>query len=344
MINLLLLMFSVTKTFTVRVFSAERPTQVTLSSADGTYNIQAAGDGLIVNGNSESYFQQMGHPPYSISGAGITRIYDGGFTIFSAGAELFILNYIPEESYLASVVTSELPLGNIEARKAQAVAARTYAYNNMGDHDRGYDLVDSELSQVYKGFPVNSLALRAVRETEGLILGYQGQIADVYYHSTCGGMTLLPSDIWRGAKDQPYHQRVVDTLCKNSPYFTWTDSFHLDTLARGMGFFRIDSINPVRKDREAVLTPVVGFIVYAPDSTAINYRDFFAGADHYPKTRRFDAEMSGDHLLIHGHGYGHGVGMCQFGAVGLADAGYNYIQILQYYFPGTQIMSVSSIR
>lgn len=344
MINLLLLLLSVSKTFTIRIFAEERPPQVVISSTQGTYRIKVANDSLLlVNGKRERYFQQIEATRYTITAGEIKRRYAGGFTFYASEGELVILNYIPEEAYLASVVAAEMPEGGAEARKAQAIVARAYAYNKMGGHDVGYDLLDSQDSQVYRGLPTDSASLNAVRETEGLVLGYKGEIAEVYYHSTCGGMVLLPSDLWEGAKDQPYHRRRIDTLCCNSPFYVWDDTFRLDSLVFNLGLdVPIDSIHLVRRS-DTALTPVKGFVFYAPDSSFFAYNEVVNLLDHRPKTRRFEAEISDNLLMIHGHGYGHGVGMCQFGAMALDKAGYNYRDILSYYFPGTEILALSRI-
>jgi stage II sporulation protein D len=345
MIKLFLLslsLISVSKTFTIRVFSASKPQEITVSSSQGTYNIKAAGDALLINGKRESYFQAMGAAKYTLWTGDVKRSYAGGFTFFSSGGELFVLNYIDEENYLASVVSSELPSGGTEALLAQAILARTYAYMNMGEHDAGYELLDSQLSQVYRGLPVNQDALKAVKGTEGLILGYKGDVAQVYYHSTCGGMILLPSDVWEGAKDQPYHRRMADTLCNISPLYAWEDTFRLDSLFFALKLRALpDSIRLVKDTTGA---PVKGFILYSPDSTFYLYNALVNSLDHRPKTRRFTAEVTDSLLLIHGHGYGHAVGMCQMGAIALARSGANYRDILFHYFPGTQIMAVSRIK
>ncbi len=334
-------LISVSKTFTIRILAAEHPQEVIISSNQGTHTIRASGDGIMVDGKLQSYFQQMEAARYTISAGEMKRRYAGGFTFYASEGELFILNYIPEEDYLASVVASEMPAGGAEALKAQAVLARTYAYKNMGDHDRGYDLLDSQLSQVYKGLPVNSASLEAVRETAGLVLGYEGDVAEVYYHSTCGGMILLPSDVWEGAKDQPYHRRIADTLCSNSPFYAWEDTFRLDTLAAALGLEALP--RSLRLVKDTTFTPVKGFVFYAPDSMYFDYNDVVNLLDHRPKTRRFEAEISDGLLLIHGHGYGHGVGMCQLSAIALAESGANYRDILFHYFPGTEILALSRI-
>jgi len=343
-ILLLLSLFSVSQSFTIRIFSESRPNEVVISSTQGTYTIKAAGDELTVNGKRKSYFQQMGAERYTLWAGGLKRSYAGGFTFFASDGELFILNHIPEQDYLASVVASEMPSGTAEARKAQAILARTYAYKNMGDLEAGYDLLDCQLSQVYRGLPVDEASLAAVKNTEGLVLGYRGEIAQVYYHSTCGGLILLPSDVWPGAEDKPYHRRMSDTLCKASPFYSWEDTFHLDSLYFALDLkARPDSIKLIR---DTIGTPVKGFIVYAPDSIRFEYNEFVNALGHRPKTRRFEVEMKRRKrlLLLHGHGYGHGVGMCQMGAMAMAKAGANYRDILFHYFPGTEIMAVTSIR
>lgn len=341
MTHLILILLAVSKVFTIRIFAEERPREVTISSADGTYRVAASGNSVIVNGKTESYFQAMGTSRYTLVAGSIKRTYAGGFTFYASAGELIILNYIPEESYLASVVSSEMPTTLSDALKAQAILARTYVYKNMGSSDAGYDLLDSQESQVYKGLPVSSSALEAVRQTQGLVLGYKGEVAEVYYHSTCGGMILLPSDVWPGYKNKPYHRRFLDTLCSGSPYYNWVDTFRLDSLALRLELESVPKF--MRVIRDTVMSPVKGFVFYSSDSAYFDYQTVAANLDHKPRTRRFDSEIADTLLILHCRGYGHSVGMCQFGAMALARDGANYRDILLYYFPGTEFLSVSNL-
>lgn len=339
MSGLIFYIFAVSKVFTIRVFADEKPTEITIASTEGTYKIQASGDMLFVNGSKTPYFQQMEAQSYTIIAGGKTRSYAGGFTFYSFDGEMYILNYIPEEAYIASVVASEIPGAQPEARKAQAILARTYVYKNVGRHGQ-YDLCDGQHCQVYRGLPVDASSLSAAQGTAGLVLGYKGTIADIYYHSTCGGMTLLPSDVWPGMKDQPYHQRVKDTLCRISPYYEWDDTFNLDPLFINLGFGQMPSSVKVVRDKD--WSPVKGFVFFAPDSVYFDYSRVSDAIDHHPMTRIFDAEIKETLLILHAHGYGHAVGMCQVGAMALAKSGANYRDILTFYFPGTEILSLAS--
>ncbi len=341
MTHLILLLLAVSKVFTIRIFAEERPSEVTITSSEGSYTVKASGNSVVVNGKTQSYFQQMGASRYSLTAGSIKRSYAGGFTFYASAGELIILNYIPEEAYLSSVVSSEMPTTLIEALKAQAILARTYVYKNMGNHDAGYDLLDSQESQVYKGLPVSSSALEAVRQTQGLVLGYKGEIAEVYYHSTCGGMILLPSDVWPGYKNKPYHRRFIDTICSGSPYYNWADTFRLDSLTLRLRLKK--SPKYIRVIRDTVMSPVKGFVFYSPDSAYFDYQTVALSLGHKPKTRRFDVEMADTLLIFHCRGYGHSVGMCQFGAMALAREGENYRDILLHYFPGTEFLAVSSL-
>gem|GEM_PF-816193 len=342
LIVILLAIFSVSTTFTIRIFSKQNPTQVTISSSAGSYTIKALNNGMLsVNGKRENYFQQTGNEKYTLSSNELKRSYAGGFTFFSSNGELVILNHISEEDYLASVVSAELPSGGEQVRKAQAILARTYAYKNMGNPDAGYDLLDNQLSQVYRGLPAGKASLEAVRSTEGLVLGYKEEVAEVYYHSTCGGMILLPSDVWSGAKNQPYHKRMIDTFCSNSPFYTWEDTFYLDSIYQAHKLHA--KLKKIKLIKDTVGAPVKSVVLLAPDTLRFDYNDFFNALNHRPKTRRFEAELTDSLLILHGHGYGHGVGMCQVGAIAMDKAGANYRDILLHYFPGTQILALSRI-
>ncbi len=339
MSHIILLLLAVSKVFTIRVFADQKPSEVTITSTEGTFKIQASGDMLSVNGNKTPYFQGMEAQYYTIIAGETKRSYAGGFTFYSFSGELYILNYIPEEAYLASVVASEIPGSASEARKTQAILARTYVYKNVGRHGQ-YDLCDGQHCQVYRGLPVDNASLEAVRGTAGLVLGYKGEIADIYYHSTCGGMTLLPSEVWPGMKDQPYHQRIKDTLCTTSPYYVWDDTFNLDPLFVNLGLGQMPiSVKAVSAGERL---PVKGFVFYAPDSAYFDYARVTDAMGHHPMSRVFEAEIKESTLILHCHGYGHGVGMCQVGAMTMAKSGASYLDILTHYFPGTEILSLAS--
>lgn len=279
-------------------------------------------------------------------------------------------NVLDLEEYLLGVVPLEMghrPAAEMEALKAQAVAARTYAVGNMGSRQTlGFDFFATDRDQVYGGLAgEDTLVDRAVRETQGEIVTYQGQPIQAYYSSTCGGRTAAVEESWPWKPPQPYLKSVSDRIpgtdayyCDASNRFRWSASWTRDQLLSVLGTTlraytqtrvarpsRVDSIALERRnasDRVTVrLTADGRSYVIRDDSIRWVLRT--AGNDAILNSSMIldlDAHSDGrgvTELTIRGGGWGHGVGMCQMGAMGRARAGQSYRQILQAYYTGTKI-------
>ena len=290
----------------------------------------------------------------------------------AAGGEgLLVINRIAVEDYLRGVVPLEL--GDVTsaeraALEAQAVAARSYTYARLEDVDapgRPYDLVATTTDQVYGGAGVETqLADEAVVATEGQVLTYDGRIVNAPYHSSCGGSTAEPDEVWRESP-LPYLQRVSDRVpgtdhyyCEGAAAFRWTRTFTRAQLAAavdrylpayagiaesGVGRVRLVVADPTTPSgRVAGVTIVtdrgryhvrgndVRFVLRSPAGEILNSTSF-----SIESTVGADGRVAS--LTLHGAGNGHGVGMCQWGARGRADAGMNAAQIIEAYFPGTTV-------
>lgn len=149
--------------------------------------------------------------------------YRGSLRIVRAGGGFTVINVLDIESYLRGVVGSEMPRAwNIEALKAQAILARTYALANRGGEyaSRGFDVTNSTSSQVYKGIGAESPSTdRAIAETAGEVLTYGGRLAPVYFHSDSGGATADAADVW--GKPSPYMRPVAEAAPSESPKAQW---------------------------------------------------------------------------------------------------------------------------
>ncbi len=279
----------------------------------------------------------------------------------SAG-KLYLINKLPMETYLKGVVPYEIPSGDeaqFQAVKAQAVCARTYALNRLQNPASAYfDIYSTVADQVYHGEGTgHNLADKAVEETFGIVLKFQGKPASVFYHSTCGGRLEAAQTVWpdRGA---PYLKPGVDGIgaefaCSVSPHFRWVETRtagQLDTLFQKYykkGYltgavkdtiklnFRIHDVQRSLSGRIRELK-----ITYADTTVSLagfEIRRFFGWpAESSLRSTLIFFEQPKDSLLeIHGAGYGHGVGMCQWGAVGMARKGLKYYHILRKYFPET---------
>jgi stage II sporulation protein D len=271
------------------------------------------------------------------------RRYRGNVILKPGGdATVTVVNELGIEEYLYGVLAREMsPDWPLEALKAQAVVARTWALNNLGKFaDLGFDLSDDARSQIYSGLDGESeRSRRAVRETSGEILLWRGRPLDAFFHSCCGGHTAPASAVWGGADPRPL-RGVPDRYCSDSPYFQWSAFLSARAVAaalRGMGFDvpSVDSLTPGRRDGSGYLRDLR---VRAGRRTlrlrASDLRNAMASVKS-AQIWRIIRRKGGFELV--GRGFGHGVGLCQWGARGLASRGRGYRDILEHYFPGAEV-------
>jgi len=296
--------------------------------------------------------------------------YRGNVIVRRVGHDrLMVVNELPIEQYLRSVVPSEIGNGSsvtLEAVKAQAVAARTYAISNLGKHERlGYDLVASTGDQVYSGVIRESeLTDRAVSETQGVIAMYRDKPINAVYHSTCGGYTCSNEDSWMG-NAVPYLRARPDFLsslfgqnepfCKDSPMYRWTRRWNqrefsemVETNLRSiLGTWpqgELVSVRVVKRDKYdrvrvvEVRTTKTKYLVEKGRIRTL-FKDPKKGWVMLPSTA-FNVAFDGTSYVMHGKGWGHGVGMCQWGAIGMAKTGHSYEEILKHYYTGAHLARI----
>jgi stage II sporulation protein D len=271
-----------------------------------------------------------------------------------------VVNVVPMEVYLRGVVPSEMP-DRFEpaALAAQAIAARTYAFyqRNTHDHDaEAWDVRADEGSQVYTGLEHQGdapRAVRAVERTRGIVSTWaapDGQsIYCTFFSSTCGGHTQPASAIGAGDGADPLTHSVSCTACRRSPYFTWGPvSVSLDEIDSHLRrrYARIRELGPIRNVQVVTQSPwgrIESLAVVDADGRSVTLRgeDFRLAVD--PTGRRLRSTFVSirvDAGVVHfegGRGFGHGVGLCQWGAEGLARAGWPAHEILAHYYPGSRL-------
>jgi stage II sporulation protein D len=296
------------------------------------------------------------------------RRYRGDLTVVLADSGLRVVNRLEVEAYLRGVVPRELGVRGASDRaalEAQAVAARSYAVTRLGNPSRPFDVTATTSDQVYGGAEAeNPIADAAVAATAGLVLMFDGRVASAPYHSTCGGSTAAPDEIWQ-SRSEPYLQRVSDRIpgtdrfyCDIAPRFRWERSWRADSLSaivdRYVRAYAAIPPEPIGSIRSVVVdgrTPsgrVAALWIetdrgrYRLRANDIRYVLRSAGGELLNSTY-FSAEMVSSpdgrlsRLTIRGLGYGHGVGMCQWGAIGRARAGQDFRTILRTYYPGTAV-------
>ena len=294
-----------------------------------------------------------------------------GELVISAG-DSGVVNRVSMDSYLRGVVPLEI--GNrtsaeAAAVQAQAVAARTYAYKHLTPN-RAFDMYATVQDQVYGGVDAEKpLSDSAITTTTDIVVLYNGQPITTPYHSTCGGSTAGVSEVWYDQPDEPYLKPVSDKIpgtdhfyCDPSPRFAWTQNYDAAGLRAVMEKYLAaytkapkTGLGKITDIRESGRTPSgrvaalvvqtengsytlrgndIRFVLRDPKGAIMNSTLFSLSED------KAGGEVST--LTVNGRGYGHGIGMCQWGAIGRARAGQNYRTILETYYPGTTIGRISS--
>jgi len=294
-------------------------------------------------------------------GARTLRINDKPYagTIELVPEKQLAINELSCEEYLLGVVGNEARADfELAALRAQAIASRTYATYQWSFRKNGeYHLVDTTASQVYGGAgEVPERVRRAVAETCGLVLTYEGRIFQAYYHSTCGGNTTVAQKYFN-EPDIPPLRGASCIFCRKSPAHDWVADFHersvRDALAAhagvreclakaGQTLGKIVRIEPATTAGD--IYPEYLRVVHENGSCAIHAPVLRSIINGIGRNQEFKSpaltagDVRGDILHLEGHGWGHGVGMCQYGAQGQALDGKDFFAILLYYYPDATLM------
>lgn len=255
-----------------------------------------------------------------------------------------IVNLVGLEEYLYSVVSREMPAGwPPDALEAQSVCSRTYVLQRS-DPRRAYDLVPSELDQRYDGIDGETPSgVAAVDATTGQVLSFSGAFAQIAYSSCCGGHTESSSDAWGNAA-RPYLAGVVCTSCSDSPNYRWDRSLRFDTLSTRLApalatFGNLEDLRVAARDASGRARAFE--LVTDRGSTTVAGSAFrrAIGPRVLPSLLLNSVERTPDGaaVRIDGSGLGHGVGLCQWGARGMALSGSAASAVLAFYFPGTVV-------
>jgi stage II sporulation protein D len=271
------------------------------------------------------------------------HVYEGSLSILKDEKGLFVVKHLPFEEYIEGVVSSEIDKDwDMEALKAQAVISRTYAtYYKKLNEGKGYHLTSTVLHQLYNGENVHSLISYATQLTRGEILMYQNMPIKAFYHASCEGKTELPEEVW--GEQYPY-LNSVDCQDRDTPYENWQRKFTLNELAQALNMDKIDEIMV----KSYTSTGRVKSLIIAAKSEdqhetsmeidAAKLRRII-GYDELPSTN-FKLIPGAGEVIFKGKGFGHGVGLSQWGALEMARQGKDYRQILTHYYPGTVIESI----
>ncbi len=280
----------------------------------------------------------------------------------SADASFDVIVATDLETYVAQVLFNEMPKDfPLEALKAQTIATRSYAlYKYFENEQRGsgrwaYDLESTNADTVFNPTHLDEQAKKICETTRGLVLAYKDfdgkyRMFLPYYHSTCGGATASAYDVFGTFRDlQPLSGVKLDA-CKTSPMYSWQRKFswrnwRAKLISRGFATSlptKLKSLKIADKDRfgrakklKFIFASAKPFVI-----DALVFRNQVAGTgkNDLPSVLITKIAVHGDTIAISGKGWGHGVGMCQWGAKGLAEKGWTFQDILNAFYPQAEIL------
>jgi stage II sporulation protein D len=268
------------------------------------------------------------------------HLYKGRLEVLSDRHGLYIINNIPLERYVEEVVASETGENwELEALKAQAVISRTYAiYKKEENHARPYHITSGIMDQLYEEKITDPLISLAVEETGGEILTYNGRPIRAYYHAICIGKTEVPEEVW--GEGYPY-LRSVDCNARATPYDSWQRRFSLQEIGGAIGLEGIEDItigSYTSTGRVRTIKIIArGSSPYEMRATELRR---LLGYRRLPSTH-FSVKVEDGEAVFDGRGWGHGVGLCQWGALEMARQGKSYREILAHYYPGAVLTTLS---
>jgi stage II sporulation protein D len=261
-------------------------------------------------------------------------------------AKLSVVNHIDLEDYVQGILYHEAShYWPMEALKAQAIVSRTYAVYQMQENkSKDYDLTSDIYSQVYGGKTSERYRTnKAVKDTRGIVLTYKDKIFPTFFHATCGGHTQDASKLWN--IDMPPLKGVTCDFCKESPHFSWHYVLSLNEIKDKLikAGYKIDELRNIEilgKDSSNRNTDLK--LVSPLGDIKISAKDFRnAIGPNIIRSTNFKVNTISKDAIFEGFGWGHGVGLCQWGAYFMAKAGYKYDEILKYYYPGSEISSLN---
>jgi stage II sporulation protein D len=356
---------------TVRILLLKNPGKLELTS-DSKIKISTGRKNGTVSGRVSVYFEpslrivtsegDIKEPVLPVSFQSTKRFiringntYPGAIKILKCG-DILVVNHVKIEDYIKGVIPYEmghLPENQIEALKAQAVAARSFvmSHQKLGEP---FDISTTIWDQVYGGVDDTDETInKAVESTRGVVATYNGKIIDAKYSSTCGGVTESNDNVWIGERI-PYLVSVRDyawdgrPLCESSPHYQWErvydkkEFFEVvkkqieDFFGRKPGkieWIRIAKRTRTNRVRTIEINTDIGKFYLEKDQIRRLFSDYRGSL----KSLMFQIKVKSNQIIVSGKGYGHGVGMCQYGAMQMAKERQNYISILKHYYKGIKL-------
>ncbi|MGA2091379.1 MAG: SpoIID/LytB domain-containing protein [Endomicrobiales bacterium] len=273
------------------------------------------------------------------------RFHDS-IVITAKNGKLTVVNELGLEDYICGILPEEANAAwPLESLKAQAVVSRTYVLKNMRRHEKnGFDVCNSDHCQVYGGAQCEDpRSNKAVELTRGEVLMYNGQMAQTLFHASCGGHTENPNNVWAWeSATPPYLRGVTDKYCLNSPHQHWKNIVKEETIRKSLvkaGFsvgtitsIKVEGTNVSGRAKKLKIKSTNGVVEMKGSTFRMAIDPWIIRSTMFKKITK-----KGESFEFTGYGWGHGVGMCQWGAKEMAEHGKDYTHILNYYYPGTNV-------
>ena len=279
--------------------------------------------------------------------------YRGELLLLTNGdkKKLTVVNNIDLEDYLLSAVPSEIPSNwNKEALKAQAVAARSYSLGYLGRRiEKGYDLESTVEDQVYLGISSEkSSTTKAVKETKGIILvDKDNKPLIALYHSSGGGYTDSIDNLWDKKQKPPGHIsdhiKAKPDYDNNSPHFKWLRNYKITELNSALFPLNIGKITNIFPLKRTVANRIMWIKITGTKGMITIRGEEFRKLLKLPSSK-FTLKIENNIIKFSGSGYGHGLGMSQWGAKALAESGFTYDKILAHYYSGIRLTKVKDVK
>lgn len=271
------------------------------------------------------------------------RTYPGHLRVDRTGTRLQLTNHVGMEDYTAGVIQSEAGKDHCaEYYKLQAVTCRTYALTNIRKHlPEGFEVCDGVHCQVYQGRTMNPEIISAVVATEDMVLVDAAiKLIHATFHSNCGGETLNAEDVW--SKSEPYLRSVTDSFCMHEPHAVWTRTIgRTEWLAYLHKKWKVNTTDTAAIAGALNMDPHRRTFHLPNVQPAVPLED--VRHDWKLNSGFFSIRTSGGNVVLEGRGFGHGVGLCQEGAMHMALAGMSYTDILHHYYTGVHLVDLSAL-
>ena len=269
-----------------------------------------------------------------IAPTGRKQRYSHNIEVHNLGGRLRLVNLLPMDDYIAGVVEAEGgPKHELEYYKAQAVISRTYVLSQYHKHiDDNFNLCDQTHCQAYNGWPRNEQIMQdAAQQTQSLVIVDENvNLITSAFHSNCGGRTNSAEYVW--SKKLPYCVETVDTFCMKMPNSNWEKRI---PISEWSNYIRSKNLSASDSANYAYF-PTEKEVFYREGSTKIPLVQM--RKDLKLKSTYFTVHQDGEEMVIIGQGFGHGVGLCQEGSIRMAQLGYNYEDIIHFYYHNVKII------